>query len=179
MWEQIDERLKNKIIIPLWFYSAAAILILMLGFGYLISQQLDQKEQKIAKLQEQLEKQQNEITQLKMTDNQVIIKTDTVRIEQKEIVYIPVKTAETIVKHDTIINIVKVTDTVFIKEKSPLLYANNENKDELEPDANLTTARSQDSKGKNKKQRFIFLFGKPKSELPVYESERLITLKTK
>lgn len=179
VWEQIDERLKKKTVIPLWFYSAAAFIILMVGLGFIFSQQLNNKEQEIGYLKEQLEKQQNEIAQIKTIDKQVIIRKDTAVIEQKEIVYIPVKTRETIIKHDTVIKFVKVTDTIFIKENTPSLIAESEDKDELKLADNKAITINNESKQNKKRNRFIFLFGRPKTDVHPYESERLITLKTK
>lgn len=180
VWEKIEERLEKKKIIPLWFYSIAALILLLVGFGFIFYLQLERKDRQIFYLQSQLSMQQNELSRLKMSDNQVITKIDTVRVEHKAIVYVPVKMKEKIIEYDTITSVVKVTDTVFIKEQAPALLAEKENeKDAYLVDNNIVNVNEL-TKKKNRVRRFIFLFGRPKTERqPDYESERLFTLKSK
>jgi len=180
VWERIDEHLTKKKIIPLWFYTAAALILLLLGFGFIFYLQLERKDKQIFYLQAQLNEQQNEISRLKLSDNQIITKIDTVRVEHNAIVYVPVKMKEKIIEYDTITSIVKVMDTVFIKEKAPVLLAEKENEADAYLVDNNTVNVNELTKKKNRVRRFIFLFGRPKTERePDYESERLITLKSK
>lgn len=180
VWEKIEERLEKKKIIPLWFYSIAALILLLVGFGFIFYLQLERKDRQIFYLQSQLSMQQNELSRLKMSDNQVITKIDTVRVEHKAIVYVPVKMKEKIIEYDTITSVVKVTDTVFIKEQAPALLAEKENeKDAYLVDNNIVNVNEL-TKKKNRVRRFIFLFGRPKTDREQdHESERLFTLKSK
>lgn len=177
VWNRIEERLEKKKVIPLWFYSAAASFILFIGMGFIFQQKITDKNIEIAKLQAQLEAKDEKLTSINNTKYEVVKIVDTVKIVNEKIVYLPVKTYEKMIVHDTVTNMVKVTDTVYIKQqKEKSKFVVNDIKKEQN---NQQTIVNTNPENKKKNRRFMFLFGKPKEETNQAENAKLITLRTK
>ena len=178
VWERIEGRLEKKRAIPLWFYSAAATIILLVSMGFVFNQKLNSKNIEIAQLKAQLEVQQNQLAKIETKMSQPLKQIDTVEVLKEKVVYLPVKAYKEVVKHDTINHYVVKTDTVFIKEpvKKQLLVKNEEK-------ATIKNVEQNDiikkEKAKNKTRRFVFLFGKPKQETNNQEMNRFVTLRSK
>ena len=177
LWSRIEERLKKKKVIPLWFYSAAASFVLLMGLGLVFNQKILNKNIEIEKLQAELDAKNEKIATISNTSYEVVKIVDTVKIVNEKIVYLPVKSYEKVIVHDTIINTLKVTDTVYIHQQKEVakFVVNDENEEQNNQQITVNTNPVK----KKKNRRFIFLFGKQKEETHQTENTRLITLRTK
>ncbi len=177
VWNRIEERLEKKKVIPVWFYSAAASFILLIGLGFIFNQQIADKNIEIAKLKTQLEAKNEKLASINTTNYEVVKIVDTVKIVNEKIVYLPVKTYEKLIVHDTITNMVKVTDTVYVnQQKNKAKFIVNDIKKEQNNQQILVNTNTVK---KNKNRKFMFFFGKAKEESNRAENARLITLRTK
>ena len=132
IWKRIEARMEKKKVIPLWFYSAAASIILLIGLGFIFNQRISDKNIEIARLKAELEVKDSRLANMKEVNYKVIKLVDTVKIVNEKTVYLPVKSYEKVIVHDTITNLVKVTDTVFIKEEKKAQFVSNEKKNTIE-----------------------------------------------
>jgi len=172
-WNLIEHRLEKKKIIPIWFYSAAASIILLFGIGFWFNYKIELKNESIAVLN-------NQIIELKQENNKEIIKfverTDTIKLTKDKLVYVPVIKYNTIVKYDTIFQQIIQTDTIFIKEKLPELIAENEISDNSINRQNINSNIQLKTK---KKRRFVFRFGMfGNNTVDGVQKESLLSLKT-
>ncbi len=176
VWDRIEERLKKKKVVPIWIYAAASI-ILLISIGFIFNQKITNKNHEIALLKAQLQAKNAELTSISRTNYKVVKIIDTVKIVNEKVVYLPVKAYEQVIVHDTITNMVKVTDTVYVKnQKEKARFVKN---DVTEEDNNQQILVNSGPIKKKKNRRFVFLFGKPKEENNPAENARLITLRTK
>ncbi|NJO93100.1 MAG: hypothetical protein HC831_32170 [Chloroflexia bacterium] len=179
VWNRIEGRLEKKKVIPIWIYAVAASIILLISFGFMFNQKITNKNYEIALLKAQLQSKDAELAAISRTNYEVVKIIDTVKIVNEKVVYMPVKSYEKVVVHDTITNLVKLTDTIYInKQKEKAKYVVNDIKKEEEQNNQQELVNSTPVK-KKKNRRFIFLFGKSKEETNYDENERLITLRTK
>jgi hypothetical protein len=174
-WDLIEYRLEKKRIIPLWFYYAAASLILLLGIGFLFKQEINLKNTEIVQLDKKLVELENRTVNGTI---KIVEKTDTVNIISEKIIYVQLIKHDTVVKFDTITKLLTRVDTVFIKDEASELIAENEN-----PNTNNTVNHERTDETepikKRKNRRFIFRFGTPKNNLGNnVKHEPLISLKT-
>jgi prefoldin subunit 5 len=178
VWDRIEERLEKKKVIPIWIYIAAASIILLISFGFMFNQKITNKNHEIALLKAQLQAKDVELSSISKTNYEVVKIIDTVKIVNEKVVYLPVKAYEKVVVHDTITNMVKVTDTVYIKnQKEKAKFVVNDINKEGQNNQQMLVNSNPIKKKKNR--RFVFLFGKPKEETNQAENARLITLRTK
>ena len=174
-WNLIEHRLEKKKIIPLWFYYAAAFLILLFGISFLFRYEIKNKNTEIAQLNKKLIELENKNS---IETIKIIEKTDTVNVINEKIVYVQSVKHDTIVKFDTITKMLTQTDTVFIKEEAFELIAENEISDTNTIVNNLLTEETNQIK-KKKNRRFIFRFGTSKNNYGNnVKHEPLISLKT-
>lgn len=181
-WDRIEERLETKKVIPLWVYSVAASVLILIGLVFVFNQRLNSKNVEIARLEALLEASKNQVAGQTpaFAKNQVVKLVDTVKIVQERIVYVPQQVLDTIVLHDTVNHVVTVKDTVFVNKKEPKLFVKNNVEETKKQAKNPNAVVSKVAlKKKRKMGRFIFLFGKPKNEQYSEEAQRLITLRTK
>jgi len=172
-WNLIEYRLKRKKIIPLWFYYAAASIILFFCVGFVFNSELKHKNNEIAILNSKIaEFEQNEIEKVK-----IIKKTDTVILTKDKLIYIPVIEHDTVSINDTTVKLITQIDTIFIKEKLPELITENEiSNPNILVDNKLRESNQIKTK---KKRRFVFRFGVPgKNNENRVQKEPLISLKT-
>ena len=174
-WNLIEHRLEKKRIIPLWFYYAAASIILLFSVGFLFKQEINLKNTEIAQLDKKLIELENRTINETI---KIIKKTDTINLVREKIVYVQSVKHDTIVSFDTITQLVTQIDTVFIKEETFELIAENE----ISKLNNLVyysdnTTSNQIKKKKNR--RFVFRFGRPVSNNGnKVKTEPLISLRT-
>lgn len=174
-WNLIEHRLKKKRIIPIWFYSAAAYIILLFGIGFLFNSEINDKNAEIAGLNQRIAKleKQNVVKKVK-----IVTKTDTIRLVKDKLVYIPVIKHNTIIEHDTVIKLITQNDTVFIKDVIPELIAENKTLKSKNIVFNHDVITGNQIK-KRKKKRFVFRFGIPgNNKGDRVQKESLISLKT-
>jgi len=184
VWDRIEVRLSERKAIPFWIYSAAAAVLLIMGLGFIFNLQLRYKNNEISKLQLQLKTQQSLLKRIQLPVYYAVNYTDTINKWHKNFIYSTVQTKDTIFYHDTITNLVNLTDTVFIKENEVKQIADNVIKEEKEFNDNKVITENQKLKKKARNRRFIILFGKPDNDSQEYsstdyETQRLITLKSK
>ncbi|MEN8121458.1 MAG: hypothetical protein ABFS35_13990 [Bacteroidota bacterium] len=172
-WNLIEHRLEKKRIIPLWFYYAAASIIMLFSLGFLFNYEIKLKNKEIAVLNQKVAEYKDQKREEKV---KIIEKTDTLRLIKDKLVYIPVIKQNTIIKHDTIVKMITQTDTVFVKEKLPDLIAENEISDNSVNNQNISPNNQLKLK---KKRRFVFRFGMfGNNNVNIEANEQLISLKT-
>jgi len=176
VWERIEVRLKKRKIIPLWFYYAAASILIMLSMGTIFKYKLDDKNQEIAALKNPLYTHMS-INQATKIEKYIEWKTDTIKIINQKIVSIPVQTTDTLFVHDTITCFLVKNDTIYInklekKTEKNLLVQENISDNQIVEQNSIT-------KKKKRNKRFVFQFGKSQTESLNIEPQSLISLKTK
>lgn len=178
VWNRIDERLEKKKVIPLWIYSTAASIILLLSITFLFNKQVNKRNIEIAKLQTLVEIQNKQLNKLENNDIQVVKVVDTVKIVQEKLVYVPVKSIDTLVLRDTINQLVKLVDTVFInKPEENILAANNSNTN-LNSKSKESTPNISTKKTRKKKRSLVFLIGNQRNKSAKSETNHLVSLRT-
>jgi len=175
VWDRIETRMEKKKVIPLWFYAAVASIILLIGLGSIFNQKLTNKNIEIASLKDELEVKDSRLAKIDETKYKVMKLIDTVKIVNEKVVYLPVKSYEKVVICDTVTNVVKVIDTVYVHRKEEAKFVVND----IEEDNNQQITVNSNRVKKKKNRRFVFLFGKPKEETNRSDNARLITLRTK
>lgn len=175
IWNLIEHRLEKKRIIPLWFYYAAASIVLLFGISFLFSYEMKLKSIEIAQLNKKLVKLENQKNKDRIN---IISKTDTIKLIKNKFVYVPVIKQNTIIEHDTIVRLITQIDTVFINETIPGLIVENEiSKSDIAVFNNdITPSNKVKTK---KKRRFVFRFGMLGNNIVgKVQKESLLSLKT-
>ena len=150
-WELIEHRLEKKKIIPLWFYYAAALIILFFGITNFYKIQIDKKDRTITELTKQIALLANN----KQTEQvKYISKVDTISIVKNKKIYIHIAQKDTLFVHDTVFQEITLRDTVYIKEKKTNIITKN-NIDKIQHNKQIEPMNIK------KRKRFKFLFGKP------------------
>ena len=175
-WNLIEHRLEKKKIIPLWFYYAAAFLILLFGISFLFRYEIKNKNTELALLNKKITDLENNISDKTI---KIIEKPDTVKLISKQIMYVQTIKHDTILMFDTINQLITKTDTVFIKEELPELIAENEIAKTNNIINNELTSSNKINKKKKKNKRFTFRFGTPRNNYDnTVKETSLLSLKT-
>ena len=110
-WDRIEQKIKSKKIIPLWFYYAAASFAALLTLGIYSTYIIKGKNTEIAVLKNNIQKTQNQNDKIQ-AEKEIIIKKDTVFLQKQQTEY------EKQVQYDTVTKYITntITDTFFIEK---------------------------------------------------------------
>lgn len=110
-WDRIEQKIKSKKIIPLWFYYAAASFAALLTLGIYSTYIIKGKNTEIAVLKNNIKKTQNQNDKIQ-AEKEIIIKKDTVFLQKQQTEY------EKQVQYDTVTKYITntITDTFFIEK---------------------------------------------------------------